>query len=140
MAERVTRFGVSLPKSLVERFDDTINQLGYDNRSKAVSDAVNEFISQKRVAGNSDIIGTISYMYDHHVSDVNRKLVELQHGFEKNIKSTMHSHITHDDCVEVLIVEGSSEKIRQLYGGLSATRGVRNCKLATLDAKDTRTI
>jgi CopG family nickel-responsive transcriptional regulator len=133
VVERVTRFGVSLPNGLIENFDETIAELGYGNRSKAIADAITEFINQKKVTDGVNIIGTISYIYDHHVSDVNRKLVELQHRYEENIKSTMHSHITHDECVEVLIIEGESKKIERLYGGLSSIRGVQNCKLSTLN-------
>ncbi len=133
MVDRVTRFGVSLPSKLCVRFDKLIVELGYTKRSKAIADAINEFISQKRVSSKGKIMGTISYLYDHHVSDVNKKLVELQHGYEKNIKSTMHSHVTHDECIEVLIVEGSADNIQKLYGGLSAIRGVENCKLSILN-------
>ena len=133
MVDRVTRFGVSLPSKLCVRFDKLIVELGYTKRSKAIADAINEFISQKRVSSKGKIMGTISYLYDHHVSDVNKKLVELQHGYEKSIKSTMHSHVTHDECIEVLIVEGSADNIQKLYGGLSAIRGVENCKLSILN-------
>ncbi len=129
----MTRFGVSLPKSLLDRFDAVIAELGYRNRSKALGDAVTEFITQKKVE-DCELMGTISYLYDHHVPDVNGRLVDLQHGFEHNIRSTMHSHITHSLCIEVLIVEGSSTEIQKLYGGLSAIRGVINCKLSTLKA------
>jgi CopG family nickel-responsive transcriptional regulator len=134
--DRVTRFGVSLPSKLVEKFDKVIAELGYSKRSKAIADAVNDFIVQKRVDARSrHFIGSISYVYDHHVSDVNKKLVELQHRHEKNIKSTMHSHITEDDCVEVLIVEGRADEIQKLYGSLSAIRGVENCKLSPLKTR-----
>ena len=133
MADRVARFGVSIPKSLIQKFDDVLCEIGYENRSKAIADAINIFINEKRIDNNLDLIGTISYMYDHHVSDINRKLVELQHGFEKNIKSTMHSHITPDECVEVLIVEGVAKDVQKLFGGLSAIRGVKNCKLSILN-------
>jgi CopG family nickel-responsive transcriptional regulator len=136
MVDRVTRFGVSLPTSLTEKFDKTIGELGYTKRSKAIADAVTEFINQKSISGDSNVIGTISYIYDHHITGVNRKLVEFQHGFEKNIKSTMHSHITHNKCVEVLIVEGDPKVIQKLLGGLSAIRGVENCKLATLNLEN----
>ena len=135
MVERVTRFGVSLPTSLIEKFDTLIAELGYTKRSKAIADAITEFINQKRVSENCKIIGTISYIYGHHVSDVNKKLVELQHKHEKNIKSTMHSHITHSECVEVLIVNGTAKEIQILYGRLSAIRGVENCKLALLKTR-----
>jgi CopG family nickel-responsive transcriptional regulator len=133
MTGRVTRFGVSLPNKLIEKFDKMINELGYTKRSKAIADAVTEFISQKRISKDGEIIGTISYIYDHHVPHVNKKLVELQHKFEKNIKSTMHSHITHNKCVEVLIIDGETKQIQTLYGGLSAIRGVQNCKLGILN-------
>jgi len=135
MVERVTRFGVSLPRSLTDKFDRLLSELGYDNRSKAVADAVTEFINQKRTSTDGKAIATISYLYDHHTPDVNRKLVDLQHDFEKNIKSTMHSHITHNECVEVLIVEGESKEIQKLFGGLSTIRGVQNCKLSTLTTR-----
>jgi len=134
MADRITRFGVSIPARELKRFDETIDDLGYENRSKAILDAINEFNTQKNITGKGSMTSTISYIYDHHVSDVNKKLVELQHGFEENIKSTMHSHITHDLCVEVLIVHGTTSKIQKLYGGLSAIKGVKNCKIAVLES------
>jgi len=135
MADGVSRFGVSLPNRLLNEFDTVLSGLGYASRSKALADAVTEFISQKRVAEKGRVTGTVSYMYDHHVCDVNGKLVKLQHGYEKCIRSVMHSHITHDDCVEVLIVEGMTKEIQNLFGGLSAIRGVKSCKLSVLSAK-----
>ncbi|MFC2154736.1 nickel-responsive transcriptional regulator NikR [Candidatus Altiarchaeota archaeon] len=137
MVERVTRFGVSLPRPLVEKFDQTLEEIGYDNRSKAIQDAVSEFIDQKKIKGKKDeeIIGTISYLYDHHTSNVNEKLVEVQHDFGGGIKSMMHAHFTHHDCVEVLIVQGKTRKVEKLSGAISAIRGVKNCKLSMLKTK-----
>ena len=128
----MTRFGVSLASNLVAKLDEALSELGYANRSKAIGDAVRDFLAQKQVSGSGKLIATISYLYNHHVSDVNSNLVELQHGFEGDITSTMHAHLSHDDCVEVLIVSGLAEKIKNLYGGLSAIRGVKNCKLSIL--------
>jgi CopG family nickel-responsive transcriptional regulator len=130
---KITRFGVSLPENIVQKFDAHIEELGYSNRSKAIQDAITDFMTQNIWKQNEGrFIGTISYLYDHHVPDVNKRLVDLQHGFDRAIKSTMHSHITHDECVEVLIVEGNAKDIQRLYGQLSAIRGVQNCKMAAL--------
>ncbi len=135
MVERVTRFGVSLPRSLVARFDATLADLGYDNRSKAIQDAVTEFIKEKRIqAGSERVVGTISYLYDHHVSGVNEKIISVQHDFGGGIKSMMHAHLTHHDCVEVLIVEGKGQDVEKLAGNIGATRGVTNCKLSILES------
>ncbi len=138
MIDRVTRFGVSLPSRVVEKFDKIILDLEYPNRSKAINDAVLEFITQKNMeAEQGKVIGSISYIYNHHTGDVTHKLTELQHDYSKSIKSVMHSHISHDECVEVLIVSGKTQKIKELFGKISATKGVENCKLAILIAKHT---
>ena len=133
MRDNVTRFGVSLPHSLVERFDETLAGLGYENRSKAIGDAVREFISQKTFREEGVVFGTISYIYDHHIPGVTSRLVEMQHDFEGSIKSTMHAHVTHEDCIEVLIVEGSGGSVKRLFGLISASRGVKNCRLSILE-------
>lgn len=137
---KITRFGVSLPKKLVDRFDETIESLGYKNRSKAIQDALTEFINQKRInTKDSKVTCTISYLYDHHTSGVNSKLTEIQHKHGLRIKSTMHAHLSHHQCVEVLIAEGKPLEIQKLYGNLSAIRGVQNCKIAVLDTAKTGT-
>ena len=134
--DRVTRFGVSIPSKQVKRFDEAISRLGYTKRSKAIADAINDFILQRQPGDEGrQVIGSICFLYDHHVSDVNKKLVKVQHKNEGLIKSTMHSHITHEECVEVLIVEGKADSIQELYGSISATRGVINCKLVVLGSR-----
>lgn len=132
MVDRVTRFGVSIPRKLAERFDKALEDLGYPTRSKALSDAITDFIKNKRWAVGGNFVGTISYIYDHHTGDVTHKLIETQHNYNELIISTMHSHMAHDSCVEVLIVGGKSEEVRGLYDNLSALRGVENCKLVVL--------
>ena len=132
MVERVTRFGVSAGQGLIDRFDEAIKHMGYSNRSKAICDAITDFLSQKSHKERGHMMGTISYVYDHHFRGVNSRLVEIQHGFEGCIRSTMHSHISAEICLEVLIVEGDFEDVNTLFGRLGATRGVKNCKLSTL--------
>lgn len=130
---RVTRFGVSLPVNVVEKFDERIAELGYDSRSKAILDAIGEFITQTSWKGDEGVfVGTISYAYDHRVGDVTHRLTQIQHGHDKTIRSTMHSHISHDVCVEVMIVEGKASEIKRLCGSIASVRGVENCKAAAL--------
>jgi len=131
--DRAKRFGVSLPSKLLKKFDNTISELGYTNRSKAIADAVNDFIAEKRwTKDKGEFTGTISYIYGHHQGDVTNKLTRLQHDAGDSIKSVMHAHISHDLCVEVLIVSGDSAGIRELFERIGATRGVMNAKLAVL--------
>lgn len=131
--DRATRFGISIPQSLSKQFDETITKLGYANRSKAIQDALNDFIKERRwQTGVGEFTATLSFIYDHHTGDVTEKLTHIQHDHEKIIRSTMHSHITHKICCEVVIVKGEKEKLSSLADKIAATRGVLNCKLAVL--------
>ena len=127
----VVRFGVSLPGKLVKKFDETIRGMGYFNRSKAVGDALTGFIVDKAWQEGGTRIATISFQYDHGVRGVNHKLVEIQHHFDCVI-STMHAHVSHDDCVEVLIARGEAKQIKKLAGEISAINGIKNCKTVVL--------
>lgn len=131
--DRATRFGVSIPRSLSEKFDETVKELGYASRSKAIQDALTDFIKERRWSSTEgEFIATLSFIYDHHTGEVTEKLTSIQHDHEKIIRSTMHSHITHDLCCEVLIARGSRKELTGLYDGISATRGVLNSKLGVL--------
>ena len=43
---KVTWFSVSLPPALVNKFDETWKNIQYENRSKAVHDALRSFITE----------------------------------------------------------------------------------------------
>lgn len=131
--EKITRFGVSLPEKLVEEFDNLISESGYSNRSKAIKSAIIEFITQREwEKGKKEFIGIISYIYNHESGGVVHKLIEIQHSHSNLIKSTTHTHISGEDCAEVLIIIGNPEKIKNLHGRISAVRGVKNCKISAL--------
>ncbi|MFH1787767.1 MAG: nickel-responsive transcriptional regulator NikR [Candidatus Altiarchaeota archaeon] len=131
--DRATRFGISIPQSLSRQFDETIKELRYANRSKAIQDALNDFIKERRWhAGEGEFTATLSFIYDHHTGDVTEKLTHIQHDHDKIIRSTMHSHITHELCCEVLIAKGKRKELSNLADKIAATRGVVNCKLAIL--------
>ena len=131
--DRATRFGVSVPQGLSKKFDDTIKEFGYSNRSKAIQDALVDFVKEKRwERGDGEFVATLSFIYDHHTGEVTEKLTSIQQDHDTIIRATMHSHITHDLCCEVLIASGPKKDLKKLCEKISATRGVLNCKLSVL--------
>jgi CopG family nickel-responsive transcriptional regulator len=131
--DRATRFGVSIPKRLSNEFDENIREFGYVSRSKAIQDALTDFIKEKRWRKEEgSFIATLSFIYDHHTGDVTEKLTGIQHDFDEVIRATMHSHITHDLCCEVLIASGPKKDLKELSEKIAATRGVLNCKISVL--------
>lgn len=126
----VERVGVSFEPELLERFDSLVKSKGYDSRSEAIRDLIRKALIELDIdEGNSEVIGTLTYIYDHHRVNANDKLMDLQHAHHKEILFTTHVHMDHDMCLEVLIVKGPTEKVRGLADNIKAIKGVDHGEL-----------
>jgi CopG family nickel-responsive transcriptional regulator len=127
----LTRFGVSMPEELVTRFDQMITERGYDNRSEAIRDLIRKaLLEPNRITVSETVAGTIVMVYDHHVRDLPITLMELQHRFHNDIISTMHIHLNHDQCLEILVVRGQIQRLRELTNFIHVQKGVVYAELS----------
>jgi CopG family nickel-responsive transcriptional regulator len=78
----------------------------------------------------ADVVGTVTLVYNHHVRLLNEKLTDMQHDHHKNILSTMHVHLDHDNCLEVIVVKGKAKHVQRIADGLISTKGVKHGYLA----------
>ncbi|HKJ66894.1 MAG TPA: nickel-responsive transcriptional regulator NikR [bacterium] len=123
------RFTVSLEKDLLSEFDNKIEVDGYATRSEAIRDLIREGIIKEEWESGSEVIGTITMVYNHHERDVSTDNLHLQHDYNDVILSTQHIHVDRENCLEVIIVRGVVEKITELYHRLKASNGVKQCEL-----------
>ncbi len=129
MAERAIRFGVSIPARLLARFDELVEERGYGNRSEALRDLIRDAMVEREWEGNEETVGTVTLVYDHHVRELAEALTRLQHDHGQSIVSTLHVHLDHHHCLEVLVVKGKAQEIRHLADRLIGTRGVVHGRL-----------
>ena len=129
MSELV-RFGVSLEKGLLEKFDKLIREKNYTNRSEAFRDMIRQELIKKEWLEGEDIAGAITLVYDHHRKDLLAKITDIQHDYQKMIISTQHIHLDHDNCLEILAVRGKSNGVKVLADTLKAIKGVKNGTLS----------
>ena len=123
----LARIGVAIDSSLLGKFDALIEERGYTNRSEAFRDLIREELAKKLAASpEADVVGTVTLVYDHHVRMLNEKLTDMQHDHHHNILSTMHIHLDHDNCLEVLVVRGKAKNVQKLADGLISTKGVKH--------------
>lgn len=122
----IVRFGVSIEKDLSGKFDKYINKKGYQNRSKAIGDLIREALVAEEWSENTTVAGGISLVYDHHKRELLNKLMDIQHDFHDLIISTQHIHLKHSVCLELLVVKGNAEDIRNLYNRLKSVKGVKH--------------
>ena len=127
---KVVRIGVTIPPELLKDFDEIINKMGYESRSKAIQDAVRLYVSERKWLKEEDAIqtGIILMVYDHDAKGLDSELTEAQHEHSKIITSTMHIHVSEHDCLEAIAVKGQASEIRHLSDELTTRRGVKILK------------
>jgi CopG family nickel-responsive transcriptional regulator len=127
---KIVRVGVTFPPDLLKEFDEIINKMGYESRSKAVQDAVRLYVSEKKWLSEekADQTGVLLMVYDHEVKGLESELTETQHHHTQLISSTLHIHLNERDCLEAIAVRGKASEIRQLSDELTTKRGVKILK------------
>ncbi|WP_291323274.1 nickel-responsive transcriptional regulator NikR [Desulfonatronospira sp.] len=124
------RFGVSLDLELLSRFDELCSEKSYQTRSEAIRDLIrNALVQQQWEDESKETVGVFSLVYDHHQSDLTRKLTRIQHDALDMVITSLHVHLDHDNCLEVLIMRGQGRDIRHTAHKLSSTKGVKHSSL-----------
>ena len=123
----LARIGIAIPEELLEEFDRLIERRGYATRSEAVRDLVRkELVDEIAASPNAEVYGTVTLIYDHHARLLLDKLTEIQHQYHEAIISSLHVHLDHDNCLEVILVRGKSTLVQKLANALIATKGVKH--------------
>jgi CopG family transcriptional regulator, nickel-responsive regulator len=126
----LSRIGVAIDSDLLDQFDQLIAKRGYTNRSEAFRDLIRDELVQKSwESPESNVVGTVTLVYDHHVRMLNEKLTDMQHEFHQSILSTLHVHLDHDNCLEVLVMRGKSADVQKIADALISTKGVKHGRL-----------
>lgn len=129
MSSDLVRFGIAIEKDLLAAFDAHIARKGYGNRSEAIRDRIRATLIEESVAKGAEVTGTLTLVYDHHVRDLTEKLTEMQHELGEAVVSTLHVHLDHDHCLEVVVLRGDAAQLQSASDRVLAMRGVVNGRL-----------
>jgi CopG family nickel-responsive transcriptional regulator len=133
----VIRTGVSLEGDLLARFDQAIRRKGYQNRSEAIRDLIRDYLVGEEVDENRIVVGSLTFVYNHHRPHLSEKLIEAQHRAGGKVLAATHVHLDPHNCLEVIILKGRSDEVRQLGDRILSFRGVKHGRLVmTSTGKD----
>ena len=124
------RFGVSLEKALLDKFDRLIKGKNYTNRSEAFRDLIRQELIKKEWQEGKEIAGAITLIYNHHKRELLNKIIDVQHNFQKVIISAQHIHLDHNNCLEIVAIKGKTEEAQNLANTLKAIKGVKHATLS----------
>lgn len=129
----LARFGVSADDELLESFDQLTAKQGYKTRSEAICDLMRDALVRSRVEtepeGETQVLGSLSLVYDHHATDLTDRMAAIQHQHHDLVISVLHVHVNHDDCMEVIALRGQAREVRSLAESLLSLKGVKHGKL-----------
>ena len=127
----LARVGVAIDADLLEKFDEQIERRGYANRSEAVRDLIRDSLIRENVSTpDAEVVGTLTLVYDHHVRQLADRLNEFQHDHHKEIISTLHVHLDHHNCLEVIVLRGQCSNVQRIADGLISLKGISHGQLA----------
>jgi len=126
----LSRIGIALDSELLNRFDRSIKESGYTNRSEAFRDLIRDrLVREQTAAPGATVVGTVTLIYNHHSQGITEKLTEAQHAHHDLVVSTSHAHLDHDSCLEVLIVHGKAARVEHFADLLIGLKGVQHGRL-----------
>ena len=131
----VSRISVSLPPELLAGLDGMVESRGYDSRSQAIVEMVNyQLVEHKRSLGNEVMAGTLTLLYNRATRGLQGRLADIQYQHVAEVISSLHVHLTEDQMLEVILVQGPAAKLQAIANEMLAQRGVITGRLQLLAA------
>ena len=122
----LVRTGISLDENLLKKFDEWIASKGFANRSDALRFLIRSVILRDEAERDKkqSVLAALVYFYNHHQFETAAKVLSTQHDFEHIIVATMHTHVSHEYCFEVIIMKGKYKEVKYLSDLLLSMKGV----------------
>ncbi|HEX3902656.1 MAG TPA: nickel-responsive transcriptional regulator NikR [Polyangia bacterium] len=125
MKDPLVRFGVAIERSLLHDLDALAHKRDC-TRSELLRDLGRAEVGRAKVPDGVEAVGALTLVYDHHVRDLSEKLTELQHDLGDDVRAAMHVHLSHDLCLEVIVLRGRSDRLSALADQILAIKGVKH--------------
>jgi CopG family nickel-responsive transcriptional regulator len=136
MKDPLVRFSVAIGGELLERFDQYREKHRYPNRSEAVRGLMRAALIEEVIdSAESEAMGVVTLIYDHHAGRVAERLTDLQHGHLDQVVTTTHVHLDERRCLEVILLRGPAGQVRELADNLIGTKGVEAGRLVLSAAR-----
>jgi CopG family nickel-responsive transcriptional regulator len=132
----MVRFSVAIGGELLQKFDQYRELHRHPNRSEAVRGLMRAALLEEVITNEeSEAMGVVTLIYDHHASRISRRLTDVQHHHLEQVVTTTHVHLDERRCLEVILLRGPTRQIRDLADDLIGTKGVETGRLVLASAQ-----
>ncbi|MDR3511240.1 MAG: CopG family ribbon-helix-helix protein [Caulobacteraceae bacterium] len=129
---QLARIGISLPRKLLDQLDAMVAERGLPGRSQLIAELIRHELADPENGLEAGVLaGTITLIYRAESGRVRHALARLQSEFLPEVISSQHVFLEEDKSLEVLLVQGSTERLKSLCDRLRSIRAVQQLKLVT---------
>lgn len=132
----LVRLSISIPADLFGELDLMVSERGVANRSQMLAELIRHELAEHQAREKPDTVlaGTITLIYRAESGRIRNALAQVQTSFIAEVISSQHIFLEDDQSLEVLLVQGSAQRLHELCDALRKIRGVQQTKLVTTTA------
>ncbi len=131
---KLTRISITVPEKTVEALDQTIVEEHYESCSQAIVDMINKHLIAEQAQQNAVMVGTLTLLYDASCMPLRMQLLDLQQKFLEQVISSLHIQLDQQKILEVMLLQGGSNDLKQISQQFTALKGVIKGHLELMDA------
>lgn len=114
---------LSVNDELLHRFDKALKEKGYATRSEAFRDTLRSFVNESAWSMKGENIVIITVVYKKGVPK--HELLRMQHEYDE-IQTMMHMHLDETNCLEIYVVKGESNRIKEMIQDIRKIKTVKH--------------
>lgn len=125
------RVSITIERDLLRRFDRLLEDAELGNRSEALRDLVRRRLDEEAALDDArPATGALTMLYVHGRRELDERLAEIGHHHHELVRASMHIHLDHDHCLEVVALTGAMGELRRLGAAMGGLKGVLGAQLA----------
>ena len=128
----MTIISLSLPKTLLDKVGEYIQQQGFANRSEVIRQALRAYMSESRRLEELQGRITVSITLIYRREARRDQITDLQHSYGDAILTFLHTHVEADSCIEIVVARGDAQVIRSLIQALKSNKQISEVKVTIL--------
>ncbi len=125
MAEIIS---MSLNDELLKEMDELQRELGFEGRSEMIRAALRMLIADKKE--NTKMKGVLdAILLTIHDDKYTKDVSVIRHKYQDIIKTQVHNHLRNHKCLEIFVLNGEAEKIKDLQEKMQTNKKIEFSKL-----------
>jgi CopG family transcriptional regulator, nickel-responsive regulator len=131
VTDSLRRVTISMAEDTFQALDRIVTERGFDSRSQAISEMIHQQAAEHLgKIGTQIMAGTLTMIYDESKSSLLRDLSRVCREHISEVISSQHILLEDDHVLEVLLMQGPANMLRQIANELVTCKGVKSTHLS----------